>query len=142
MALLLIKLYVFKWKIYVYYMHCIYVCMNECITDYFDTLLLTYFVLDNVTKISEMSKRYQNKHDKVNAVIYLSTMFFPVSFWHIKLLMQKHSIALALQYWPLNGGAPLAQLVECRARDPEVAGSNSTGGAVLCPWARHFIFIA
>ena len=35
-------------------------------------------------------------------------------------------------------GAQLAQLVECH----KVASSNLTRGAVLCPSARHFIFIA
>ena len=39
-------------------------------------------------------------------------------------------------------GAPLAQLVECRTLDRKVAGSNLARGAVLCPLARHLIFIA
>ena len=30
-------------------------------------------------------------------------------------------------------GAPLAQLVECRTHDRNVAGSNLNRGAVLCP---------
>ena len=39
-------------------------------------------------------------------------------------------------------GAPLAQVVESRTFDRKVPGSNLTRGAVLCPCARHFIFIA
>ena len=39
-------------------------------------------------------------------------------------------------------GAPLAQLVECRTLDCKVAGLNLSRGKVLCPCARHFIFIA
>ena len=42
----------------------------------------------------------------------------------------------------INMGAPLAQLVECRTRDCKVMGLNLTRGAVLCPWARHFLCIA
>ena len=39
-------------------------------------------------------------------------------------------------------GAPLAQLVEYRTLDHKVVCSILTRVAVLCPWARHFIFIA
>ena len=39
-------------------------------------------------------------------------------------------------------GASLAQLLVNRTLDRKVAGSNLTRGAVLCPRAKHFMFIA
>ena len=37
------------------------------------------------------------------------------------------------------GGAPIAQLGEHATIDRKVASLILTRGAVLCPWARHFI---
>ena len=72
--------------------------------------------------------------------------FMGQSYWHFaspnegfRFISKKSKTS----YWPISRMvAAVKKLVECRTLDREIAGSNLTRGALLCPSTRHFIFIA
>ena len=111
-----------------------------------------------------MLTRGSNLGTKVFKVFVFVTLYFEANFTitpeevtrHKLPLQYDHGELICVDILPLckvtwlslssgvltNRGAPSAQLVECRTRDRKVMGLNLTRGAVLCPWARHFLCIA